>query len=211
MNLRMIALAGMLMAAAGTADAQNRVNANRSADLLNAQVLEVLRGSNPAPAPTPATAPTPVTVSATNPLTGVYVGAGLGTNWRDSSDYQWSLSMGYQINPMWAVELVYDQNHQNNRNTRNNHGQMVMTNVVMSPWRVGAVTPYALAGVGMGWNALGERGTGDNAGVYNVGAGARMAVTGNVSVDARYRYVDALNRGDVQNQHMITAGVHIRF
>jgi len=87
-----------------------------------------------------------------------------------------------------------------------------MGNLVASQ-RLGetAVNPYVLAGAGVGWNAFGERGTGDNLALYNVGGGVRLNLVSNIDLDARYRYVGAFNSGETYNQHMVTGGLNIRF
>lgn len=197
-----------LMLTAGAADAQNRrANNDNVADQLNAQVLQVLR-----PAPAAAAAPAAATPApASNPgvnLTGIYMGLNASSNFRDSSDYQIGGLVGYQFHQNFAGEITYDYNRQ----TRAGDGQMVMGNLVASR-RLGqtAITPYVLAGGGVGWNAFGNRGDGTNLALYNVGGGVRINIVSNVDFDARYRYVGAFNGGETYNQHMVTGGLNIRF
>lgn len=206
-----IAIAAVALAmVAGTASAQTRVNPNRSADVLNQRVLEVLQAREVAPVAAAPVAPAPVAATASPGmnLTGIYLGANAGSNFRDSSDYQLGGLVGYQFHRNFAGEITYDYNRQ----TNGNDGQMVMANLVASQ-RLGetAITPYALAGAGVGWNAFGERGDGANLALYNVGAGIRLNIVSNVDLDARYRYVGAFNSGETYNQHMLTGGLNIRF
>ncbi len=205
----MLMVAGALMASAASVSAQTRVNPDRSADVLNARVLEVLRaGQQPvAPATVPATtvtAPAP----AVSPLAGVYVGGFAGSNFRDATDYQVGGVLGYQFRRNWAAELTYDYNQLNNRTD----GQMVMANVVYGR-TVGqtGITPYALVGAGMGWNNLGVSNTGSNVALYNVGGGVRYSVTSNVDLDARYRYVGAFDDSLGTNYNVVTGGINVRF
>lgn len=210
--IRITVAALALALVAGTADSQTRTNPNRSADQLNARVLEVLQAreaaSTPvvaAPTPAPAPAPAPMTLS------GIYLGANMGSNFQDNTDYTLGAVVGYQFAPNWAAEITYDY-LRNSSNVRSTDGQMVMGNVVYSR-RLGntSITPYALAGAGIGWNGMGERATGDNLALYNVGGGLRINLVSNIDVDARYRYVGAFNDGEAGNSHMVTGGLNIRF
>ena len=204
----MLMVAGALLASAASVSAQTRVNPDRSADVLNARVLEVLRaGQTPVAAPV-TVAPTVVTAPVASPLTGVYVGANAGSNFRDTTDYQVGGILGYQFNRNLAAELTYDYNQLNNRTD----GQMVMGNVVYSR-QLGqtALTPYVLVGAGVGWTALGMRDTGSNLALYNVGGGVRLNVVRNVDLDARYRYVGAFDDSLNGNFHAVTGGLNFRF
>jgi len=197
-----------LVLTASAADAQSRrANNDNVADQLNAQVLQILRPAPVAAAPAATPAPTPAANPGMN-LTGIYMGLNAGSNFRDSSDYQVGGLVGYQFHQNFAGEVTYDYNRQNN----GSDGQMVMGNLVASH-RLGqtAITPYALAGAGVGWNAFGGRGDGTNLALYNVGGGLRVNIVSNVDLDARYRYVGAFNGGETYNQHMVTGGLNIRF
>ncbi len=205
----MLMVAGALLATAMPANAQNRrANNDRVADQLNAQVLEVLRAGQVPVAPVASVAPTVVTAPAVSPLAGVYVGGFAGSNFRDATDYQVGGVLGYQINRNWGAEVTYDYNQLNNRTD----GQMVMANVVYGR-QVGqtAITPYVLAGTGMGWNALGVSNTGSNLALYNVGGGVRLNLVQNVDLDARYRYVGAFNDTLGANYNVVTGGINVRF
>ena len=209
MKLRIALAAAALALVTGTADAQTRVNPNRSADQLNARVLEVLQAREVAPLPTPPAAPVPAPAPMT--LTGVYLGGNMGSNFQDNTDYTLGAVVGWQFHRNLAAEITYDYIRLGN-DTNMNDGQMVMGNLVASQ-RLGntSITPYVLAGAGVGWNGMGERGTGDNLALYNVGGGVRLNLVSNIDVDARYRYVGAFNDTADGNQHVLTAGLSIRF
>lgn len=209
MKLRIALAAAALALVTGTADAQTRVNPNRSADQLNARVLEVLQAREVAPLPTPPAAPAPAPAPMT--LTGVYLGGNMGSNFQDNTDYTLGAVVGWQFHRNLAAEITYDYIRLGN-DTNMNDGQMVMGNLVASQ-RLGntSITPYVLAGAGVGWNGMGERGTGDNLALYNVGGGVRLNLVSNIDVDARYRYVGAFNDTADGNQHVLTAGLNIRF
>lgn len=209
MKLRIALAAAALALVTGTADAQTRVNPNRSADQLNARVLEVLQAREVTPLPTPPAAPAPAPAPMT--LTGVYLGGNMGSNFQDNTDYTLGAVVGWQFHRNLAAEITYDYIRLGN-DTNMNDGQMVMGNLVASQ-RLGntSITPYVLAGAGVGWNGMGERGTGDNLALYNVGGGVRLNLVSNIDVDARYRYVGAFNDTADGNQHVLTAGLSIRF
>lgn len=209
MKLRIALAAAALALVTGTADAQTRVNPNRSADQLNARVLEVLQAREVAPLPTPPAAPAPAPAPMT--LTGVYLGGNMGSNFQDNTDYTLGAVVGWQFHRNLAAEITYDYIRLGN-DTNMNDGQMVMGNLVASQ-RLGntSITPYVLAGAGVGWNGMGERGTGDNLALYNVGGGVRLNLVSNIDVDARYRYVGAFNDTADGNQQVLTAGLNIRF
>ena len=209
MNLYIAAVMAVTLAAT-TANAQTRrANNDRVADQLNAQVLEVLRAGQAPAAPAvaaPVAAVAPITV--TPSLAGVYLGVNAGSNFRTNSDYQVGGSVGYQFTPNYAAEITYDYNEI----TRTSNSQAVMFNGVYSR-RVGdsRVTPYALAGAGVGWNGLGVSGTGSNAALYNVGAGVRVNLVGAVDFDARYRYMALFDFTNGYTQHVLTGGVRVNF
>ena len=202
----MLLVAGAVFASTASY-AQTRVNPDRSADVLNARVLEVLR-QNQVPAPAATVPATTVTApAATSALNGVYLGAFAGSDFRNATNYQLGGQLGYQFRPNWAGELTYDYKELNNRND----GQMVLANVVYSR-RIGEsrVTPYALMGAGVGWNAFGANNTGNNLALYNVGAGVRVNLINNLDLDARYRVVGGFTENSpVYN--VLTGGLALRF
>lgn len=143
------------------------------------------------------------------PLNGVYVGANLGSNFQNNSSVSMGLTVGHQFHKNLAAELTYDHVRYRAR-AGHDDGQMIMGNLVAGH-KMGAFTPYALAGVGVGWNAAGQKGPGTTTALYNVGAGMRVSITSNVDLDARYRYVGPFEGDRKNNSHMITAGAVYRF
>ena len=227
--ISMLIVAGTVLASASVS-AQTRVNPNRSADQLNAQVLEVLREGRAAPAPVVVSAPVattpPVTVTAAA-SSGIYMGVNAGSNFRTNSDYSVGGSVGYQFTPNYAAEVTYDYNAMTQSTTvlthghshtvqTNGNGQVVMVNGVYSR-RIGdsAFIPYVLAGAGVGWNGMGVNGTGSNAALYNVGGGVRVNLVGGVDLDARYRYIAPIDNtngsANGYTQHVVTGGLRFNF
>lgn len=208
MKIQLAVLAALAMMSS-VAIAQPRVNPDRSADVLNQRVLEVLAANRApaAPAPAPA-APAPAPASAGMNLSGIYLGVNTGSNFLDGQDFRVGAVAGYQFHRNLAAEIAYDYN----RLANGDNGQMVMGNLVASR-QLGAtaVTPYVLAGAGVGWNALGNDRNGNNLALYNVGGGVRLNIVSNVDIDARYRYVGAFDSEQTSNQHIVTGGLNIRF
>lgn len=209
MNFKMAALAAVAITfMASVADAQTRVNPNRSADVLNQQVLDVLqaRTVTAPPAPPVATAP----VAPTRDALGVYVGAGVGSTFQDGATVLTGITVGYQITPNFGAELTYDYDHRDN----SNNGSVLMLNGV-AQMPVMGVTPYVLAGVGAGfdrYNVAGRADGDDYTTMYNVGLGVRYNLNTNWQLDARYRYVAPFNTGEGQTDvNMLTLGVNYRF
>jgi opacity protein-like surface antigen len=199
-----LALAAALALIVTTASAQTRTNPDRSSDLLNQQMLDSLKA---APVVQPAET---VAASGSFPnLSGVYLGANAGSNFRDGQDYVIGGGVGYQFHRNFAGELTYDYA----RMAGGGDGQMVMGNLVAGQ-RLGSlsITPYALVGAGVGWNAYGSANDGGNTALYNVGGGVRINLVQNVDFDARYRYVGAFDTNESSYaQHVLTGGLTIRF
>jgi opacity protein-like surface antigen len=199
-----LALAAALALIVSTASAQPLTNPNRSADLMNQQVLDSLKAT---PVAQPA-ATVPASGSSLG-LSGVYLGANAGSNFRDGQDYVLGGVVGYQFHRNFAGELTYDYA----RMAGGGDGQMVMGNLVASQrLSILPITPYALVGAGVGWNAYGSTNDGGNTALYNVGGGVRINLVKNVDLDARYRYVGAFNTNESSYaQHVVTGGLNIRF
>jgi opacity protein-like surface antigen len=142
-------------------------------------------------------------------VSGLYVGTNVGTNFKSTSDYQVGGVIGYHLTRNMAAEVTYDYNRVNRGGY---NSQMVMGNVLYGR-TIGNTTvmPYALAGVGMGWNGLGAKTNGDTLALYNVGAGVRVNLVGNLDLDTRYRYVGAFDQNAGTNHHMVTTGINYRF
>lgn len=121
-----------------------------------------------------------------------YVGVNTGFNYLDGvsiDDSQKILgaTVGYQYNRNVAAELAFTQFFE--QDGLADEGQaLVLNGIALLPTGT-AFTPYALAGVGAGFNGLGDNG--DAQAIYNLGAGVRYAVTESVDLDLRYTHVDA--------------------
>jgi opacity protein-like surface antigen len=146
----------------------------------------------------------------TTRLQGIYLGANVGTTFLDRSDVTLGAVAGYQFSPVWGAEVTYDYLRFNSASPFRNAQQVFVNGTYGRP--VAGVTPYVLAGVGLGWNNLGTNSTGDAQALYNVGAGVRVPVTARVDVDARYRYLGTFNNNqNLPNAHVVTVGARLRF
>lgn len=193
----MLVLAGSFALSAVSAWAQT------NADQLNAQVLERIRAANTV-AVTPA-APASTNV---NLLQGVRVGAYVGHDFREQTDFVAGAVISKSFTPNLAAEVSYDYLSQD----QDLSGQMVMGNLVYSRGLgIPGVVPYVLAGAGVGWNTLGKLPGGDNLMLYNLGGGVKFNLTRNWDLDVRYRYVGAFEDNTLGNRHMTTLGVGYRF
>lgn len=141
-------------------------------------------------------------------LSGLYVGASVdfsGAQLDEARGWGNSLTVGYNVTRNIAVEAVLSHNYGTNGQTE---GQTGFINTVVG-MPVGPVTPYALVGVGAGFGALGDADKRAE-GLWNVGAGVAYNVTRNWQVDARYRYVDAIDAVRTA-EHAVSLGVNYRF
>lgn len=120
-----------------------------------------------------------------------YVGGNVGFNYQDDvlvEDSQKNLGaiIGYQYDENLAAEasFVYLGEKPGIEG-----GQAVTLNgLAMLPTDT-FVTPYALAGLGVGFNGLGNDGEAQP--IYNIGAGARFSLTDSWDLDARYTWIDS--------------------
>jgi opacity protein-like surface antigen len=141
--------------------------------------------------------------------TGMYVGGMIGSTPQKGAQTDLGVVAGYQLHPNARVEAAFDNLW---RNTGSN-GQMLMVNAV-AQYRIptSVVTPYVLAGTGVGFNSFGTTNIGSAEMLYNVGAGVRFAVSRNVELDARYRYISHFNTSAANaNANMLTVGANWRF
>ena len=141
-------------------------------------------------------------------LNGVYVGAAVGSTMQKDSDVTTGVVLGYRFNRVLNAELTYDHEWRTGQN-----GGLLMLNGVAELPVHRQVRPYVLVGAGLGFDRYNQnRSDRNGTPMYNVGAGVRVAVTQNVDVDARYRYVDAFNTGEGQQRaSIVTLGVNYRF
>lgn len=140
--------------------------------------------------------------------TGIYLGANLGSSLDSDSRITLGATAGYQLHRNLRLEIGYD-----NLRLQSGNGHMLSANVVPQ-YRIprSTVTLYGVAGAGIGWDRWGIDGTGASHVTYVVGAGARVAVSQSVELDARYRFVSPVNndRGLADTQ-VITLGFNYRF
>jgi opacity protein-like surface antigen len=144
----------------------------------------------------------------TAPTSGVYVGAAVGTTMQNASDVTAGVVLGYRFNRVLAAEVTYDREWRN----RQDGGLLMLNGVVELPVH-NRFRPYALAGVGLGFDHFNlNRADQNGTPMYNIGGGVRVALTTNLDLDARYRYIAPINTGNSQRHaSMLTFGVNYRF
>jgi opacity protein-like surface antigen len=201
-NIAIVALTGVFVASIASAQV--------TADDLNARQLQQLRvNSFTAPAVT-VTAPAPARVATPTPhvSTGFYVGG--STGWGGAhldNRAQWSntLYAGYELNRFLALEASVDYMYRNSSHTA---GQMAFGNALLGV-PVGRLTPYVLAGAGMGFNGAGDRNK-DPQSLWNVGGGLILNINRSWQLDGRYRYIDSW-QGTRAAEQGFSLGVNYRF
>ena len=147
----------------------------------------------------------PVFSQASNYYVGLNAG-GLGSS---SSVYSGGVVAGWNALPFLAVEGAYVYNYDDNKD----HGRRQNTHTVsvnaLPQYHIGStpVTVYALAGVGYRWDAV----TADHS-IYNLGAGAKYAVSKDVDVDARYTRTTATDTSTYPgNEDRFSVGLNVKF
>lgn len=190
--------------------AQTRA-ADRSADQLNARVLEVLR-ANQAPAPVVVSTAVSAAPAAPAPAASeprLYAGLGVGYGGHDLANQNgtWSnqLTLGYNVNRYLAVEAVAAYDYGNSTRAT---GQTLVANALVG-YDFGPVRPYALIGAGGGFGGQGNSNR-DPDGIWNYGAGVAYAVNRSWQVDARYARVEGF-RAEREGTDRFTVGVNYRF
>jgi opacity protein-like surface antigen len=148
-----------------------------------------------------------VTAAQAQSLNGVYVGANLGNTMQDSNRGMIGINLGYLFQENFAVETTYDYNQVSGNP---NNAQMIMFNAVASYPNTSVFTPYVLAGTGLGWNAASGTNNG-TMGMWNVGAGFHVALSPQLSLDNRYRYVGPYNSATGRDAQVITTGINYKF
>lgn len=140
---------------------------------------------------------------------GLYVGGNIGTSNDQQNRINLGGAVGYQVAPWARVEAAYDHAWRTQ-----GVGNTLMGNAI-GQYRIPntTVTPYVLVGAGIGFDKFGAVGTGNATGVYNVGAGVRLAVSQSVELDARYRRVAPLGNDKMNSreQNLFTVGAAYRF
>jgi opacity protein-like surface antigen len=165
-------------------------------------------------------APAAPTAASVFGLDGFYVGANTGGNFAkpshagvDNTPYTLGVVGGYEWNRYFRTEATFDYTSKNSPVTTNS-GETVFANAIIQyPAGYGFI-PYALAGVGVGYNTWGNGKGGLVAGakeLYNVGGGVRYAISKNIELDARYRYINNINSTKVENNNVVTFGANYKF
>lgn len=110
---------------------------------------------------------------------------------------------GYEFNQYFRAEGTYDHYFGKSVPFGPNivEDAVALNGVVSYPF--GAFSPYALAGVGYRWSDVA------NEGIYNVGLGARYALTERVELDGRYRFISNFDNNRTDN--VFTVGMNVKF
>jgi opacity protein-like surface antigen len=132
---------------------------------------------------------------------GFYAGANAGLA-RTENDATFGASLGYQFNKYLRAEGTYDYRY-NEDNSRTKLSSSTALGNLIVQYPIGAFTPYALAGAGYRWSDL------KNEQVWAAGGGVRYAVTRNVEVDGRYRYI--ANYDNKRDNSVFTVGLNYKF
>jgi opacity protein-like surface antigen len=146
-------------------------------------------------------APAPVFTQA--PLTGFYAGVNAGASWdnRDATGVA-GVTVGYEFNQFLRAEV----NGLSRFGSRD--GQAVTVDGILGV-PVGRFTPYALVGVGVGFNSFNDSSR-DADLIWSVGGGVRYSVTQNWELDARYRHIQNFDT-TLRNNDITTLGVTYKF
>lgn len=140
---------------------------------------------------------------------GIYGGLSVGSATADKSRVYIGGDAGFQLCPWFRAEVDYTHAWHTNGT-----GDMLMVNA-MPQYRIpnSTVTPYAFAGAGLGFANLGALRNHDAQGLYDVGAGVRVAVSQSVELDARYTNVRAFDTKNsaTPDQSLFMVGVNYRF
>lgn len=134
--------------------------------------------------------------------------------------FVYGAKIGYQVNPLVAIDLGYDARNKfgwskhfppggfpnsRNRSISTLRNQTLLANVYLTPnLRWSTLDPYVNGGIGWAWNKTGtltdvnlntgqvSRISGDNTSsfAWDIGFGANIILNKNVFFDAGYRYID---------------------
>lgn len=139
---------------------------------------------------------------------GFFVGGKIGAPVDNKSRIDTGLNAGYQINSFVRVEADYDHVWRNKGNANMLVGNAVVQYRIPST----SVTPYAFAGVGVGFDGYGYK-SGTVTTLYDAGVGARLGVSANVDLDVRYTFVRPFNvkAAATKESNMLTVGASYRF
>jgi hypothetical protein len=161
-------------------------------------------------------APAAPAPAASSVADGFYLGGNLGANYTkfdnlstNKMPYTIGAVGGYEWNRYFRTEATFDYTSKQTLTTKEK-GETVFGNAVVQ-YPVGfGFTPYALAGVGEGFDAWGNK-KGDAHTLYNIGGGVRYAISKNIELDGRYRYVNAFSGVKFENNNVVTFGANYKF
>jgi opacity protein-like surface antigen len=137
-----------------------------------------------------------------------YVGVNIGVDSADHTVYSGGIAVGTNVLPYLAVEAAYEFGYQKDKI----HGKHEKTNELfvnaIPQYKIPGtdLTAYVLGGVGYGWDSVAK-----NRALYNVGGGVKYDFARNFEVDARYRYVDAIDEKMKIEDNRFTLGVNYKF
>lgn len=164
--------------------------------------------------------PTIPTVASMLGFDGFYVGANFGGNYNkpthvavDNTPVVVGVVGGYEWNRYFRTEATFDYTSKVSPANKDS-GETAFANAIFQSPALYGITPYALAGLGLGYNSWGNGRGGIVTGakeLYNIGGGVRYAISKNIEVDARYRYINAINGSNFQNNNVVTLGVNYKF
>jgi opacity protein-like surface antigen len=177
-----------------------------------AALILVASAASAASLPEKKTAPAVPSPAVTMPESW-YVGVNAGGNVRSDQKIQdtprtFGGVVGYNFQKNIAIEGTLDYAfpmHKNPTSTR------VMVNGVYSPFQeVYGFTPYALAGVGVQTHDVRD-GVDAAKAVYGFGGGVKYAISKNIDVDTRYRYISTIKTKDGFDTNILSLGVNYKF
>jgi opacity protein-like surface antigen len=142
-----------------------------------------------------------------------YAGVNLGGNVDSARVYSGGAVAGWNVLPFLAVEGDYDLSRPDAKvGTQYNYQNTVSVNVLPKVVVPGTpISVYGIGGIGYRWNSVS---TVTNIAVFDVGVGAKYALTSAFDLDLRYRRIDALdskNRTSTSAEDRVTAGVNYKF
>jgi len=142
-----------------------------------------------------------------------YVGLNVGANVQGDRVYTGGAVAGWNVLPFLAVEGDYDLSRPDAKvGTQYNYQNTVSVNVLPKVVVPGTpISVYGIGGIGYRWNSVS---TVTNIAVFDVGVGAKYALTSAFDLDLRYRRIDALdskNRTSTSAEDRVTAGVNYKF
>ena len=123
-----------------------------------------------------------------------FIGINAGGLYNNDEEYTLGVTVGTSITDHIVGEIAYD--HFNDLNAN-----QVASNILLQGSQ-NVVTPYILGGVGYRWAEQDES-------VWNIGAGAKVALTDNIDFDARYRHVVGFETD--REDDVITGGLIFKF